>query len=75
MTSSENGAFLREATGLTRQISGWDAFLGNILVQYLAYSTVPPTIVAAFVIYGISYTIRKRQGIALGAAFKEIPPE
>jgi hypothetical protein len=34
---------------------------------------VPLTIVAAFVIYGISYTVRKRQGIELGSAFKEIP--
>jgi|HubBroStandDraft_6_1064221.scaffolds.fasta_scaffold1914772_1 hypothetical protein len=139
MTSSDKGAFVREATGLTRQISGWDSFLGNIramgiacifvfeyfatllfpgvvrkklggvpaitilgiigvvvnvyfgwatalpaispspsgtiLVQYLAYATVPLTIVAAFVIYGISYTVSKRQGIALGAAFKEIPPD
>ena len=31
--------------------------------------------VAGFVIYGISYLVRKRQGIVLGAAFKEIPPE
>jgi amino acid transporter len=48
---------------------------GSILVQYLAYATVPLTVIAGFVIYGISYVVRKRQGIVLGAAFKEIPPE
>lgn len=48
---------------------------GSILVQYEAYATVPLTIIAGFVIYAVSYYVRKRQGIALGAAFKEIPPE
>ncbi len=48
---------------------------GSILVQYVAYTTVPLTIIAGFVIYGVSYAVRKSQGIALGAAFKEIPPE
>ena len=41
----------------------------------LAFASVPLTIIAAFVIYGISYFVRKSQGIALGLAFKEIPPE
>lgn len=45
------------------------------LLQALAYASVPITIIVAFVIYGISYVVRKRQGIALGLAFKEIPPE
>lgn len=48
---------------------------GGILVQYLSYATVPLTIIAAFVIYGVSYFVRRSQGIELGAAFKEIPPE
>lgn len=41
----------------------------------LAYASVPLTIIAAFVIYGISYYVRKSEGIQLGLAFKEIPPE
>jgi amino acid transporter len=48
---------------------------GSILVQYISYATVPLTIIAAFIIYGISYSYRKRKGINLAAAFKEIPPE
>jgi hypothetical protein len=32
-------------------------------------------VVAGFVIYGISYYVRRSQGIILGAAFKEILPE
>jgi APA family basic amino acid/polyamine antiporter len=36
-SSSGNKVFLRDATGLTRQISGWDAFLGNILAMGIAY--------------------------------------
>ena len=48
---------------------------GNILVQYLAYATVPLTIIAGLLIYGISYVVRKRQGIFLSSVFKEIPPE
>jgi APA family basic amino acid/polyamine antiporter len=45
------------------------------LLSTLAFASVPLTIIAAFVIYGIAYLVRKRQGIALGLAFKEIPPE
>ncbi len=48
---------------------------GTILVQYLSYATVPLTIVAGLVIYAIAYYVRRGQGIQLGAAFKEIPPE
>ncbi len=49
--------------------------VGGLTVQVLAYSTVPLTIIAAFIIYGISYFVRKSEGIQLGLAFKEIPPE
>jgi amino acid transporter len=45
------------------------------LLHTLAFASVPLTIIAAFVIYGISYYVRRSQGIALGLAFKEIPPE
>ena len=45
------------------------------VLQTLAFASVPLTIIAGFVIYGISYAVRKRQGISLGLAFKEIPPE
>jgi basic amino acid/polyamine antiporter, APA family len=48
---------------------------GGLSVQILAYSTVPLTIIVAFVLYGISYAVRSSQGIRLGLAFKEIPPE
>lgn len=48
---------------------------GTVLVQYLAYATVPLTIIAGFVIYGVSYFVRKRQGIFLASVFREIPPE
>jgi amino acid transporter len=45
------------------------------LLSTLAFASVPLTIIAAFVIYGIAYLVRRSQGIALGLAFKEIPPE
>jgi amino acid transporter len=45
------------------------------LLHLLAFASVPLTIIAAFVIYGIAYFVRRSQGIALGLAFKEIPPE
>jgi amino acid transporter len=48
---------------------------GTILVQLLAYATVPLTIIAGFVIYAVSYVVRKRQGVFLTSVFKEIPPE
>ena len=48
---------------------------GTYLVQLLAYATVPLTIIAGLVIYGISYFVRKGQGIFLASVFKEIPPE
>jgi len=48
---------------------------GTILVQELAYATVPLTIIAGFVIYAISYFARRSQGIFLSTVFKEIPPE
>jgi amino acid transporter len=41
----------------------------------LAFASVPLTIIAAFVIYAVAYFVRRSQGIALGLAFKEIPPE
>jgi basic amino acid/polyamine antiporter, APA family len=44
-------------------------------LTFLAYASVPLTIIIAFVIYGISYAVRRSQGIQLGLAFKEIPPE
>jgi hypothetical protein len=48
---------------------------GTLLVQYLAYATVPLTIIAGFLIYAVSYMVRRRQGIFLASVFKEIPPE
>ncbi|HKW05342.1 MAG TPA: amino acid permease [Nitrososphaerales archaeon] len=47
----------------------------GVTLQYLAFASVPVTIIAGFVIYAISYYVRKSQGISLGLAFKEIPPE
>ncbi len=47
----------------------------SVGLQTLAFASVPLTIIAAFVIYGVSYYARKSQGIELGLAFKEIPPE
>jgi amino acid transporter len=48
---------------------------GSALVQLIAYATVPLTIIAGFVIYGVAYAVRRNQGIALASVFKEIPPE
>lgn len=48
---------------------------GAILLQYLAYASVPITIVVGFVIYGVSYYYRKQQGVPLNKIFSEIPPE
>jgi hypothetical protein len=36
---------------------------------------VPLIVVAGFVIYSISYHVRRGPGITLGAAFKKIPLE
>ncbi len=48
---------------------------GSVIVQYFAYLTIPVTIIAAFVIFGISYYYRKSHGLNLQLAFQEIPPE
>lgn len=51
------------------------AVTGGILLQYLAYASVPITIVVGFVIYGVSYYYRKQHGVPLNKVFSEIPPE
>ena len=48
---------------------------GSFILTLTSYLTIPLTILTAFVIYGISYTVRKGQGIPLKAIFSEIPPE
>ncbi|MDA4129613.1 MAG: amino acid permease [Thaumarchaeota archaeon] len=48
---------------------------GGFIVQLTSYLTVPLTIVIAFIIFGVSYYVRKRQGVPLKAIFSEIPPE
>lgn len=45
------------------------------VLQYLAFASVPLTIIVALLIYAVSYYVRKAEGIPLGAAFKQIPPE
>jgi APA family basic amino acid/polyamine antiporter len=40
-----------------------------------AYASVPLTIIGAFVIFGISYAVRRKQGAPLDVVFREIPPE
>jgi hypothetical protein len=48
---------------------------GGVLLQYLAYASVPITIIVGFAIYGVSYFYRKKQGVPLNKIFSEIPPE
>jgi amino acid transporter len=45
------------------------------LVQALAYSFVPLSIIIALLIYALAYAYRKRQGLDMSIAFREIPPE
>jgi amino acid transporter len=51
------------------------AVSGGVLLQYLAYASVPITIIVGFAIYGVAYFYRKRQGVPLNKIFSEIPPE
>lgn len=48
---------------------------GGVLLQNLAYASVPITIVVGFAIYGVSYYYRKSKGVPLNKIFSEIPPE
>jgi amino acid transporter len=45
------------------------------VLQYLAFASVPLTIIAGLLIYAVSYYVRKAQGIPLGLAFTQLPPE
>ncbi len=45
------------------------------VLQSLAFASVPLTIIAGLLIYAVSYYVRKSQGITLGLAFKQLPPE
>lgn len=45
------------------------------VLQTLAFASVPLTIIVGLVIYAVSYYVRKKQGIPLGLAFKQLPPE
>jgi amino acid transporter len=51
------------------------AVSGGVLLQYLAYASVPITIIVGFAIYGVSYYYRKSKGVPLNKIFSEIPPE
>ena len=48
------------------------AVSGGVLLQYLAYASVPVTIVVGFAIYGVSYYYRKSKGVPLNKIFSEI---
>jgi amino acid transporter len=45
------------------------------VLQLLAFVSVPLTIIVGLLMYAVSYYVRKAQGIPLGLAFKQLPPE
>ena len=48
---------------------------GSTLVQAISYAFVPLTMVLSLIIYAFAAAYRKRQGMDMGIAFRELPPE